>query len=52
MNNIESEAQAQTLQLIQRIYDADQSLNADAFVQLLTPDVTFHFGSNPTLVGR
>jgi SnoaL-like domain len=38
--------------LIQRIYAADEALDAKAFVSLLTADVNFRLGSYPPAIGR
>jgi ketosteroid isomerase-like protein len=38
--------------LVRASQDADAALDADAFVKLLTPDVTFRLGSSPELHGR
>ncbi len=37
--------------IIERVFAADRDLNAEAFVQLLTPDLVLRIGSQPVIVG-
>ncbi len=52
MSSSETTVSFSTSQLIHQIYAADEALDADAFVALLTEDVQFRLGSNPLVAGR
>ena len=38
--------------LIGKIYEADEGMNAKAFVDLLSPDAVFQLGGSPAMTGR
>ena len=43
---------AEASALIAKIYAADETMNAKAFVELLAPDAIFQLGGSPALTGR
>jgi ketosteroid isomerase-like protein len=52
MSQRETALSLRTSALIQQIYAADEALDAESFVALLTEDVQFRLGSNPLITGR
>lgn len=39
-------------ELIARIYEADEAMNAEKFAALLSPDAVFQLGGSPAMTGR
>ena len=44
--------ESEAVRLVRRVFAADEARDVEAFLNLLTPDVTFRLGSQPEVSGR